>query len=291
MEVNLPPPMPTQSLRVGRSPHAWRCLPNRKQLSALRLPLSAFLLALLVSCSKPAAPTPEPPPPEPSPSAEPAAVATPTPAVATPVSTPAVTPAMVSFEGTWTMKDEQGQAFDIGIFPNGQAVSNWTKGPSGARGERGIWRQDANKLLIFFHDGWTDEIEGSGDGFVHRGFEPGASPAKGSAKNSSAATRVEGHEFTGVWRLNQEPDGSFLYIALQSSGRAMSTIGGGTEGTWEQTAEGALCQWPDGWNDLIFSTEEGFQKRSWVGADADATPWPDVSPSLRVGDAKFTISP
>ena len=169
-------------------------------------------------------------------------------------------------------------------------MSNWTKGSSGAHGERGFWRLANNRLLVFFQDGWTDVISEADGSFKHQGFEPGAT-MDGPPKNESPATRLENDRFTGVWCLNKEPDGNYLYVALQSSGRAFSAIGGGTEGTWEQTNEGALCKWPDGWNDLIFASNDGFQKRSWVGAaEQNATP-PDISPALRVGDTKFSITP
>ncbi len=252
--------------RCGR-----RIPPSMK--SAAFLPLFVLLAS---GCSRPVPPVP--------PSGSPPVAEV----EATPV--PAKSATKVSYVGTWSAADEQGQLFDIVVFPNGQAVSNWTKGASGARGERGFWRVEGDRLLVMFQDGWTDVISGSETGFEHRGFEPG-SALNGNPKNQSPAKRLEGDAFTGVWCLNKEPDGSYLYVALQSSGRAVSTIGGGTEGTWEKTGEGAHCKWPDGWNDLIFPSNDGFQKRSWVGpAEQNSTP-ADISPALRVGDARFSITP
>ncbi|MEI6492383.1 MAG: hypothetical protein WCO94_07525 [Verrucomicrobiota bacterium] len=238
-----------------------------------------FLILLLAGCSKPPSP-PSPPPP----------VAQETAKKSEAVMTVAATVKNISYTGTWSATDGEGQLFDIVVFPNGQAVSNWTKGPAGAHGERGFWRLANNRLLVFFQDGWTDVISEADGSFKHRGFEPG-SAMDGPPKNESPARRLEDDRFTGVWCLNKEPDGSYLYVALQSSGRAFSTIGGGTEGTWEQTKEGALCKWPDGWNDLIFASNDGFQKRSWVGAAEQNTTPPDISPALRVGDTKFFITP
>ena len=191
----------------------------------------------------------------------------------------------------WVAKDEQGQEFDIVLFSNGQAVSTWVKGAAGARGERGLWRFHEGGVTVFFDDGWTDRIEPQGDGFVHRGFAPDAD-LQAPPRNESPATRLpdERAGFVGVWRLNKEPDGSYLYVTLQSSGRAFSTIAGGTEGKWELTPEGAFAQWPDGWNDLLSSGPQGYQKRSWVGSSQTTTP-PDVSMAERVGESKFSVQP
>jgi hypothetical protein len=238
---------------------------------------AAFLLFFAVfatGCSKPASPAEQKPPVKVE--AAPASSKKPV--------------AKISFTGTWGVADEQGQVFDIAVFPNGQAVSNWAKGPAGARGERGFWRMEDNRLIVFFQDGWTDVISGTDGGFGHRGFVPGAT-LDGPPKNQSVAKRLEGSGFAGVWCLNKEPDGSYLYVALQSSGRAFSTIGGGTEGTWEATKDGALCKWPDGWNDLIFASQSGFQKRSWVGPAGQETTPPDISPAVRVGETEFSITP
>ena len=243
-------------------------------------PLVPLFVLLLAGCSKP---VPPPAPAAQNPSTNSAAKPEAPPALQKPA-------AKISYVGTWTATDGEGRPFDIVVFPNGQAVSNWTNGSSGAKGERGFWRVANNRLLVFFQDGWTDVISGSDEGFRHRGFEPGAA-MDGPPKNESAARRIEGDGFTGVWCLNKEPDGSFLYVALQSSGRAVSTIGGGTEGTWETTKDGALCKWPDGWSDLISASNDGFQKRSWVGPAGQTTTPPDITPALRVGADGFSVTP
>jgi len=193
------------------------------------------------------------------------------------------------FLGAWSANDDQGQSFDMILFPNRQAVSTWTKGTAGAHGERGLWRSGPEGVTIFFHDGWTDRILIRDGGFIHQGFSPDR-PLDGKPTNESPATRVEGERsgFVGVWRLNKEPDGNFLYATLQSSGRAFSNING--EGTWKVTPEGALCTWADGWNDLIFRTGEGFRKRAWVGIEESTTP-PDLSEAVRVGESRFLVSP
>ena len=103
------------------------------------------------------------------------------------------------------------------------------------------------------------------------------------------AKRAEGSQLAlvGVWRLNKEPDGSHLYIALQSNGRAISTINGGTEGKWRANERGALCEWPDGWVDQIERGAAGWQKRSWIGSESSAPP---ISPWQRVSAKRASPS-
>ncbi|MCX7869528.1 MAG: hypothetical protein N2322_06200, partial [Terrimicrobiaceae bacterium] len=125
-------------------------------------------------------------------------------------------------EGTWAVKDESGHP-----------VSPQVKTPLRARGQRGFWRSSGSEITVFLAGGWTHRIVGSSDGFQHLAHAPG-----GFAKEplySSEAVRVEGPlaGFTGVWRFNKEPDGSYLYMALDSSGAAFSTVAGLTEGRWE----------------------------------------------------------
>lgn len=240
------------------------------------LPLVLLLALSFAGCSRPPASAPEQKPPPVQETAVPAA--------------PEKTAHPVSFVGTWAVGGDHGHEFDLVAFPNGQAVSNRTDGQSGAKGQRGFWRTENNRLLVFFQDGSTDVIFPNGTGFAHKTFGPGVL-LESNPSGGSSAKRVEGDGFIGVWRLNKEPDGSFLYVALFSSGRAFSTISGGTEGKWEQTKDGALCKWPDGWNDLIFATKDGYQKRSWVGPAGEETTPPDISPALRVGSADFSITP
>jgi hypothetical protein len=192
--------------------------------------------------------------------------------------------------GTWTTTDIQGRPFDVVIFQNGQAVTNWTKGPSGARGERGYWRYDQERLTVVYSDGCTDVIEPAQEGFYHRRF-PAGSPLNAKSILRAEVRRLEnGREgLVGVWRLNKEPDGSHLYISLQSNGSAVSTINGATEGKWKANEKGALCEWPDGWVDQIERGGGGWLKRSWIGSEAGAPA--DLSPATRVGEARFSVEP
>ncbi len=211
-------------------------------------------------------------------------------AIAIPHATPEAARTKISYEGIWTTADAQGQAFDIVIFPNGQAVTNWAKGTEGARGERGYWRQDQQRLTAVYSDGSTDIIAPDGSRFRHQRFSAG-SPLDSQPAAQTEAKRAEGGQsaLVGVWRLNKEPDGSHLYIALQSNGRAISTINGGTEGKWTANERGALCEWPDGWVDQIERGTAGWQKRSWIGSESSAPA--DLSLATRVGETRFSVEP
>ena len=196
----------------------------------------------------------------------------------------------IEYEGTWTVTDAAGPAFDIVVFKTGQAVTNWVKGPAGARGERGYWRADQQRLTIVYSNGCTDVIQPTEDKFSYSRYEAGAAlDAKPLVQ--AEARRLENSQLAliGVWRLNQEPDGSHLYIALQSNGNAFSTINGATSGKWKANENGALCEWPDGWIDQIERGTGGWQKRSWIGSETGAPA--DLAPATRVGEARFSIEP
>ena len=169
-------------------------------------------------------------------------------------------------------------------------MTNWTKGTEGARGERGYWRQDEQRLTVLYSDGGTDILEQDESEF---GIGDTLPDLHWMLSQSLAATRSarspNQSALVGVWQLNKEPDGSHLYIALQSNGRAISTINGGTEGKWKGNEKGALCEWPDGWVDQIERGISGWQKRSWVGSEASAPA--DLSLATRVGEARFSVEP
>lgn len=208
-----------------------------------------------------------------------------------PTAAPPKSSGIENLSGAWATRDDQGQPFDVILFPNGQAVSTWTKGPSGPRGERGFWREIEGVAYVFFDDGWTDRIRRVGGVTTHEGFAPASSLSE-APTNSAPTERVEGDAavFVGIWRLNREPDGSYLYLTLQSQGAAFSTINGLTEGRWEVVDDTARVSWPDGWVDSIERSSGAWQKRSWVGAAAAGTP-ADLSEAKRVGETAFEVAP
>lgn len=268
-----------------------------RNTSGMRIVYALLLPCVLAGCpANPAPELPSSPPPAPEASPRPAAGPENSVSPALPSVEPTAPPSedtvkTEAFHGVWATVDSQGEHFDMVIFPNGQAVTNWSKGLGGAKGERGFWRKENTRLIAVYEDGWTDVLTAAADGFGHAGFSP-ETPLGAPPTNTAPARRVAAPvaTYTGVWRMNREPDGTYQYLALFSTGRAFSTVNGGTEGTWEASEQGARCTWPkDGWVDLIEPGPEGWQKRSWVGPES-STP-ADIAPATRVGEEKFQITP
>jgi hypothetical protein len=115
----------------------------------------------------------------------------------------------ISYEGAWTVTDARGPVFDVIVFKNGQAVTNWVKGPAGARGERGYWRSDQQRLMIVYTNGCTEIIQAAEGKFSYWRYEAGAA-LDATPIVHAEARRLENSQLAliGVWRLNQEPDGS-----------------------------------------------------------------------------------
>jgi len=190
------------------------------------------------------------------------------------------------FLGVWSGVDGDNDEFNILILPEGRAVSNWVKGETGARGERGLWRIQGADLLVFWANGWTDRIRRAGDTYADDGFRPGMALSDPPA-GSTPTHRLDGEMamFSGIWRLSREPDGSFPNIALQSDGEAFSTIPGNGKGTWKVEHGGARVRWEDGWEDAILPSAEGYRRMSWApGMDRGAAPTIE-SEAIRVGDS------
>lgn len=264
--------------------------PRPENIPDVRSSLALLICLSLTACPAKKAPDASTPSPKPAPSATPEQSPTPAPAPIAIVKDSAPKSEAAEFIGAWSTIDEQGQLFDLLIFPDGQVVTTWTKGKHGARGELGFWRLENNRILIFLEDGWTDSLEKTADGIAHHGYPPGSALDKPPATTEPAQKLPKTIAGTvGVWRLNKEPDGEYQYLVLQSNGRAFSSVNGGTEGTWKQKGKSVECIWPDGWTDILEATPEGFQKRSFIGANQD--PPADVSPAARIGEKPFVIEP
>lgn len=144
-------------------------------------------------------------------------------------------------------------------------------------------------MIAMYDDGSSGIISNGKEGLIYSSYAP-QGPLGGPTASNAAITPApkELAPYAGIWRLNKEPDGNYQYIALQSSGRAISTVNGGTEGQWSVTDKGAECKWPDGWVDIIERSNTGWQKRSFVGTSTDAPA--DMSPAIRMGETRYTVT-
>ncbi|CAN5429803.1 hypothetical protein BH09VER1_BH09VER1_30460 [soil metagenome] len=190
-----------------------------------------------------------------------------------------------SLEGTWSTTDADGEVFNLTLSRNGEAATDWTKGTSGAKGQHGQWQKTGDTLVsVKYEDGTADAVMWlDGKWTLKRHpragarFDPLAKPVPMQKVDPAKA------KFIGTWKMNKEPDGSYLTITLYADGRAVSTVNGKTVGTWTVKGNAALCAWPDNWFDSIEPKDQGWQRRSWVGAEANGEA--DSSEAVRVGAA------
>ncbi|MEO6052563.1 MAG: hypothetical protein ABIP97_00980 [Chthoniobacterales bacterium] len=254
-----------------------------------------LVFVCLAACKPPAAPVVKNESPSPSPTPSPAASAAPVSRDA-PGSATAPDdkdfPKPDGFVGVWATQDEYKDIFNVLLFADGRAVSNWSNGRNGGHGERGQWHMSGKEILVFYRNGWTDRFVPEGDGFIDKGYSPGTN-IQGSPADQSPATRVEGNlaAYSGVWRLNKEPDGSFLYVSLQSDGDAESTNPANGPGKWQLTAEGARITWKDGWTELITKQGEQFVRMAWAPKVATTEPPMDSTEAFKVGTVPSHIAP
>lgn len=174
-------------------------------------------------------------------------------------------------EGVWSTKDAEGEGFDLLLLPKGVAWTNWIKGQAGMAGQHGQWQRSGDALVtVKYDDGSSDAIQWiDGKWRLKRhpkagsSFDPLTAPAPMEQVEAARA------KYVGAWKMNQEPDGSYLMIVLYGDGRAISSVNGKTEGKWELKNGAAVCAWPDNWFDAIEPKDKGWQRRSWVGAEAN----------------------
>lgn len=82
------------------------------------------------------------------------------------------------FEGTWSVTDTDGKAFDITLGADGKATSTHPKEMTGT------WTEDGGAAVVKWNSGWTTKIVKDGDSFKKEAFKADGSPA-----SSSAATK------------------------------------------------------------------------------------------------------
>src|SRR5262245_37535162 len=82
------------------------------------------------------------------------------------------------FEGTWSVKDTDGKAFDITLGADGKATSTHPKEMTGT------WAEEGGAAVIKWNSGWTTKIVKDGDTYKKQ-----AGNAYGSPSSTSAAEK------------------------------------------------------------------------------------------------------
>ena len=180
-------------------------------------------------------------------------------------------------EGTWALTDSENALFNVNLLNDGVAISNWCKGPDGAKGEHGTWKVEDGVLLLNWTDGWLDVIQLGHIGFEKYSYAPRAN-RQGPPTSFGQAVKVLNYstQWSGVWKTrsadaklkNQE-----FYICLQSNGVAMKSIDAINTGCWQKQQGGIAIYFSDGWFMLIARDGDSVEARSWApGADRTGVP-------------------
>jgi hypothetical protein len=187
--------------------------------------------------------------------------------------------------GVWAAVDHDGDLFDIVIYPNGTAVTNWSKGPDGAKGQMGKWKATAEGIDISYPDGWKDKFKRSGTGFMQEGYAPGARK-EAIPMNTCRPIRVTEPRarYVGVWETPDRDSGKPLYIAVFSDGTAKKTNPRNAKGLWSVQYGNAWFTWEDGWHNRIVRTETKFVDQVWRPTETPEMTQPAILAIKRVGD-------
>jgi hypothetical protein len=163
------------------------------------------------------------------------------------------------FVGTWAADDSDQDLFNIVVYPDGTAITNWAKGETGAKGEFGRWIAEPGRITISYDDGWCDILMRKGSGYRHLSYGPGVSRS-GKPTNQGPATRVKGERlaFVGVWEMASATNDAPFFMALKSDGTALKTVAPKSKGKWKVTDGAAVSTWSDGWTDIIRRSANGW---------------------------------
>ncbi len=180
-------------------------------------------------------------------------------------------------EGTWALTDSENALFDVNLLNDGVAISNWCKGPDGAKGEHGTWKVEEGVLILNWTDGWLDVIQLGHIGFEKYSYAPRTN-RQGPPTSFGQAVKVLNYstQWAGVWKTRSADakwkDQEF-YIALQSNGIAMKSIDAINTGFWQKQQGGIAIYFSDGWFMLIAREGDSVEARSWApGLDRNGPP-------------------
>lgn len=183
--------------------------------------------------------------------------------------------------GVWSLADDENCTFDVRLSVAGTAVSNWSKGPTGAAGEQGGWVVAGDRIVIDYTDGWRDSIIRTAEGSYRKeSFGPGA-PRDGVPTNRGLAVRTPAAAaaWVGVYRDGDSSAPGSLSIAIQSTGLAHKSEGRLRTGAW-WIEDGAMrIRWADGCSEHWSAEGQGgdgrFARRVWSARstlDAQGSP-------------------
>ena len=195
----------------------------------------------------------------------------------------------VTWPGTWVLTGG-GESIEITLFENGQVASPTPGTRNGLPGRRGFWRVDGVRVMVALEDG-SELIFVSKRGRVLWTDDASRSSRQIAATQQANQVALPAGDYCGIWRLEPQPDGRFLYAVLFADGSAANSIPGAPRGKWISDRESAVVQWSDGWLDRLTRTDRGARKESFApgsGPDASAV---DTTLAIQVGRTPFEISP
>jgi len=88
------------------------------------------------------------------------------------------------FEGTWKVKDSEGNDFQIVLSADGKASADRE-----GEGMKGTWKEEGSAAIITWDTGWTTKIEKDGDKFKKTAYEKGKT-VKDAPSNTSDAEKA-----------------------------------------------------------------------------------------------------
>ena len=169
--------------------------------------------------------------------------------------------------GVWTLADDENAAFDVRLSPKGTAVSNWSKGSVGARGEHGRWTIVDGAVVIDYDDGWRDIVFRNASGSLRKKSYSPDMPRDGPPRDESIALRTvkEMAPWVGVYEVaaSGSRTGAAYFVSIQSTGLAWNTADKTRVGSCWVAGEALRIRWANGWLDEFRTAAEGFEMRSW----------------------------
>ena len=186
--------------------------------------------------------------------------------------------------GVWTLSDDENAAFDVRLSAKGTAVSNWSKGSVGARGEHGHWAIVDGAIVIDYDDGWRDIVFRNARGSLRKKSYSPDMPRDGPPRDETIALRTlkETAPWVGVYEVAAAGSrtGATHFIAIQSTGLAWNTADDVRVGAWWMAGEAMRIRWANGWLDEFRAAADGYEVRSWRSAAAfDAVGNPSEPPA------------